>query len=111
VQHHLAGPAAAGDRRPERLVVGREVEAGQAPDPDLGQRAAGGRDAGVLAGGHDQRLQRLHGGLDAEVVVGAPGPAGGPEHAAGGVDQGHLGLGVAPVDREHGGACRVRKLS
>ena len=45
------------------------VEAGQAPDPDLGQRAAGGREAGVLAGGRDQLLERLHGGRDPEVVV------------------------------------------
>jgi hypothetical protein len=83
----------------------------QAPDPDLGQRAAVGRQAGVAAGRPDQGLQRLHGGLDAEVVVGGPGPTGGPEHVADGVDQGHVGLGVAPVDGQDGHCCRVRKLS
>ena len=111
VQQRLAGPAPSGDRRPQGLVVGREVEAGQAPDPDLGQRAPAGRDAGVLAGRRDQRLQSLHGRRDTQVVVGGPGPAGRPEHPAGGVDQGHLGLGVAPVDGEHRRRGRVSKLS
>jgi hypothetical protein len=111
VEQHPAGPAAAGHGRPQGLVVGRQVETGQAPHPDLGQGPFAGLQAGAVAGGRDQLLQGVHGRRHAEVVVGGPGAAGGPEQVAGRVDQGHVGLGVAAVHGQDRRGCRVRKLS
>src|SRR6266540_4675365 len=68
-QEVLARPPAPGDLRRKDRVVGREVEAGQAPDPELGEWAVGGVPARVAIGRSDHRLERLHRALDPERLV------------------------------------------